>query len=187
MQSCNEGMAMSTTFVGCELTQTAGVEDGDLVVRMSLRLVIAYMHCPPLIHTQLCSLQTRVPEKFALKELISPKPFPLGGTENIRDYLPLNEAAIQRYMRHSSIVDTYWADVRCLHPDTNQPLNLGVSDLEGAWTPLDNLSDVERTYTEAAEQQRPAMNSLPFKSIKLQMRIAMEHCDLGAQPYACMY
>jgi hypothetical protein len=124
-------------------------------------------------------MQPHVPEKFALKELISPKPFPLGTHENIRDYLPLNEAAIQRYMRHSSIVDTYWADVRFLHPDTNRPLDLGVTDLEGAWTPLDHLSDVEKTYEEAAEHNRPDLNRLQFKSIKLQMRIAMEHCDLG--------
>ena len=126
-------------------------------------------------------VQPRIPQRFALKELISPKVFPLGQNENIRDYLPLNEAAIQRYMRHSSIVDTYWADVRCLHPDTNQPLNVGLNDLEGAWTPLDNLSDFEKTYTEAAE--RPAGRGgtqVPFKAVKLQMRIAMEHCDLGA-------
>ena len=121
--------------------------------------------------------ERRLPPKFALKELISPKVFPLGKNENIRDYLPLNEAAIQRYMRHSSIVETYWADVRCLHPETNEPLDVGVSELAGAWTPLDNLNDLEKTY-EAAEQRHPG--SLPYKEVKLQMRIAMEHCDLGA-------
>jgi hypothetical protein len=114
----------------------------------------------------------RIPKHFALKELISPKVFPLGKNANIRDYLPLNEAAIQRYMRHSSVVDTYWADVRCLHPDTNDPLNIGVNDLEDSWTPLNNLNDFERT----CKERRP---SLPFTQVKLQMRIAMEHCDLG--------
>jgi hypothetical protein len=33
----------------------------------------------------------RMPQRFALKELISPKVYPLGKNENIRDYLPLNE------------------------------------------------------------------------------------------------
>ena len=66
-----------------------------------------------------------MPQRFALKELIAPKVYPLGKNENIRDYLPLNEAAIQRYMRHSSIVETYWADVRCLHPDTGEVLDVG--------------------------------------------------------------
>ena len=115
------------------------------------------------------------PPLFALKELISPTVFPLGKNANIRDYLPLNEAAIQRYMKHSAIVETYWADVRYLDPKTNQPIELGLSELDGQWTPLDDVDDMEQTMT----APRP---SVRYKEVKLQMRIAMEHCDLGASP-----
>lgn len=58
-----------------------------------------------------------------------PKCFPIGIGANVRDYVPLSEAAIQRYMRHPSIVETYWADVRCLDPATSDPLSLGVQEL----------------------------------------------------------
>ena len=54
-------------------------------------------------------------------------------------------------------------------------------ELDGAWTPIDHLKDIERTY-EAAERKQGA--PLPYKEVKLQMRIAMEHCDLGAPPCA---
>jgi hypothetical protein len=130
----------------------------------------------------------QMPEFFAMKELSSNKLFRPGRDHNLAEYLPLNEPSIQQYMKHEAIVETYWADVRCLDPKTGRPLDIGAADLNTAWTPLDNLADIERTYTEAAgnrPSQRPS--NLP-DAVKLQMRIAMEHCDLGVtcQPVPCM-
>lgn len=122
-----------------------------------------------------------------MKELSSNKLFRPGRDKNIRDYLPLNEPSIQQYMKHEAIVETYWADVRCLDPKTDRPLEIGAKDLEGnAWLSLDHLEDIERTYTEAAggaAHRRTTSGRVP-EAVKLQMRIAMEHCDLGA-PSPC--
>lgn len=126
----------------------------------------------------------RMPEYFAMKELSSNKLFRPGRDKNIRDYLPLNEPSIQQYMKHEAIVETYWADVRCLDPKTDRPLEIGAKDLEGnAWLSLDHLEDIERTYTEAAggASQRRAPSGRVPEAVKLQMRIAMEHCDLGVR------
>lgn len=121
-----------------------------------------------------------------MKELSSNKLFRPGRDKNIRDYLPLNEPSIQQYMKHEAIVETYWADVRCLDPKTDRPLEIGVKDLEGnAWLSLDHLEDIERTYTEAAggaAHRRTTSGRVP-EAVKLQMRIAMEHCDLSALPH----
>lgn len=120
-----------------------------------------------------------MPKRFALKELIAPKVFPLGQNKDIRDFLPLNEAAIQRILRHLAIVETYWADVRCLDPDTNQPLDIGADALH-SWTSLDDVENINKTVTMTPQV-------FPVKAVKLQMRIAMEHCDLGALPSsACL-
>lgn len=48
-----------------------------------------------------------------------------------------------------------------------------------SWTPLDKLDRVERGVKEATCDIAAAAGGLP-PGIKLQMRIAMEHCDLGA-------
>jgi hypothetical protein len=125
----------------------------------------------------------KLPETFALKELIAPKKFPVGQSKNIKDYLPLNEAALMQYLRHVSIVDTYWADVRCLHPDTNEPIQVDLGGLHNAgsqgissWTSFREISLVEK----AAANMRFRRRRLRF--VKVQMRIAMELCDLGAAP-----
>eukprot|EP00892_Ulva_mutabilis_P007987 jgi/Ulvmu1/5560/UM023_0097.1 len=139
-----------------------------------------------------------MPRLFALKELTSPKVF-YPGSGDIRDYLPLNEPSIQRFLKHTTIVETYWADVRCLDPKTDAPLEITAYDLtvdaddpKGAddsfvdnggesWTPLDRLRDVERSCSRAAETRRIASGCQEqLQGIKLQMRIAMEHCDLGS-------
>ena len=70
-----------------------------------------------------------MPRKFALKELTSPKVFRPGVSGDIREYLPLNEPSIQRFLKHRTIVETYWADVRCLDPKTNEPLAITAYDL----------------------------------------------------------
>ena len=137
----------------------------------------------------------QMPEYFALKELSSNKLFRPGRDTNLKEYLPLNEPSIQQYMKHEAIVETYWTDVRCLDPKTGKPLDIAAGALNN-WTSLDNLADIEATYTAKADQkQEPNMPD----SVKLQMRIAMEHCDLGApphsfshgghstQPFACMF
>lgn len=70
-----------------------------------------------------------MPKKFALKELSSKKIFRPGVSGDIRDYLPLNEPSIQRFLKHNTIVQTYWADVRCLDPKTDEPLAITAYDL----------------------------------------------------------
>jgi hypothetical protein len=70
-----------------------------------------------------------MPKRFALKELTSPKVFRPGVSGDIREYLPLNEPSIQRFLKHRTIVETYWADVRCLDPKTNEPLAITAYDL----------------------------------------------------------
>jgi hypothetical protein len=122
------------------------------------------------------------PEYFALKELSSPVTFRPGTDQDIRKCLPLDEAAIQQYMKHEAIVETYWADVRCLDPATNKPLQISAGAL--SWTSLDNLGDIEATYT--ASLHSPARMNLP-KEVKLQMRIAMENCDLGTIPKLILF
>lgn len=112
-----------------------------------------------------------MPQTFALKEVDASNLFPLGQNKDIRDYLPLNEAAIQLILRHRSIVETYWADVRCLDPNTNQPLDIGVEALQ-RWTSLDDIDGLNKSVSTAHHGA--------VQSLKLQMRIAMEHCDLGA-------
>lgn len=119
----------------------------------------------------------QTPEYFALKELSSPVVFKPGTDQDIRKCLPLDEAAIQQYMKHGAIVETYWADVRCLDPKTNKPLQISAGAL--SWTSLDNLSDIEATYT-ASLRSQGRTNHPP--EVKLQMRIAMENCDLGKFP-----
>ena len=119
-----------------------------------------------------------MPQYFALKELSSNKLFRPGRDTNLKEYLPLNEPSIQQYMKHEAIVETYWADVRCLDPKTGRPLDIAVGALNN-WMSLDNIADIEATYTAKAEQ--PHQPNMP-ESVKLQMRIAMEHCDLGAAP-----
>lgn len=139
----------------------------------------------------------QMPRMFALKELSSPKVFYPGTSGDIRDYLPLNEPSIQRFLKHATIVETYWADVRCLDPKTDAPLEITAYDLTvtaddaasgtdpfvekggQSWTPLDRLHDVERSCGQVAETRRIGGAPEP-QGIKLQMRIAMEHCDLGA-------
>ena len=146
-----------------------------------------------------------MPKQFALKELSSPKVFYPGVSGDIRDYLPLNEPSIQRFLKHATIVETYWADVRCLDPKTDAPLEITAYDLTvdaddpkeddgpGAdqagqsWTPLDRLRDVELSCSHVAETRRIAGGAQePPQGIKLQMRIAMEHCDLGALRVLCV-
>jgi hypothetical protein len=114
------------------------------------------------------------PEYFALKELSSPVFFTPGKGQDIKRCLPLDEAAIQLYMKHEAIVETYWADVRCLDPNTNEPLQISARSLN--WTSLDNLGDIEATYTASIRQGGLAKTPA---EVKLQMRIAMENCDLG--------
>jgi hypothetical protein len=70
-----------------------------------------------------------MPKRFALKELSSPKVFRPGVSGDIREYLPLNEPSIQRFLKHRTIVETYWADVRCLDPKTNEPLEITAYEL----------------------------------------------------------
>lgn len=53
-----------------------------------------------------------------------------------------------------------------------------------SWTPLDKLDRMERGVKEATSDLTAAAGGLP-PGIKLQMRIAMEHCDLG-MPLLCM-
>ena len=57
----------------------------------------------------------------------------------------------------------------------------GVTSESASWTPLDKLDRVERGVKEATSDLAAAAGGLP-PGIKLQMRIAMEHCDLGAIP-----
>lgn len=127
----------------------------------------------------------RIPEKFALKELTAPKPFPLGRNKDIRDYMPLSEAAIQRFLTHTAVVATYWADVRCLHPVTLQPLDVEPDDLdsqaEGSWLPINRVASVEHKFSRAMARLQPSKR---IREVRLQMRIAMEYCDLGAPPLA---
>lgn len=137
-----------------------------------------------------------MPKKFALKELSSKKIFRPGVSGDIRDYLPLNEPSIQRFLKHNTIVQTYWADVRCLDPKTDEPLAItaydltvdadgettdqgGVTSESASWTPLDKLDRVDRNIKEATSDLAAAAGGMP-PGIKLQMRIAMEHCDLGS-------
>ena len=116
------------------------------------------------------------PWRFALKELIVPELFPLRLGHDIRKYLPeLSEAAIQRYMRHSSIVDTYWADVRCLHPTTNAQLPFEVWDIADTDFAADD--DAIRGGGACWKGKDPHAQ---LTSVRLQLRIAMEYCDLGA-------
>lgn len=103
--------------------------------------------------------------------------FKPGKEQDIRKCLPLDEAAIQQYMKHEAIVETYWADVRCLDPKTNKPLQISAGALN--WTSIDNLGDIEATYTASLGKNRANMPS----EVKLQMRIAMESCDLGARHF----
>lgn len=119
----------------------------------------------------------RTPEYFALKELSSPVVFKPGKDQDIKKCLPLDEAAIQQYMKHEAIVETYWADVRCLDPKTNKPLQISAGALN--WTSIDNLGDIEATYTASLGNNRANMPS----EVKLQMRIAMESCDLGTSDF----
>jgi hypothetical protein len=130
----------------------------------------------------------KVPRFFALKELNAPKVFHVGQGRNLQECLPLDEGAIMQYVRHAAIVDTYWADVRCLHPETNEPI--GVDDMEGlhepghkagisSWTPLGDLNRLERATRSFKGPRR-------LKFIKVQMRIAMELCDMGAV-LTCIY
>lgn len=65
-------------------------------------------------------------------------------------------------------METYWADVLCLDPETNKPLQISAQQL--AWTSLDDVDDLEATYH---------ANDHLTEAVKLQMRIAMEVCDLG--------
>lgn len=148
------------------------------------------------------SRRRQMPRLFALKELSSPKVFYPGTSGDIRDYLPLNEPSIQRFLKHATIVETYWADVRCLDPKTDAPLDITAYDLtvdaeEGgaadpfaeksarqSWTPLERLRDVELSCSRVAETRRIGGAPEP-QGIKLQMRIAMEHCDLGALRVRC--
>lgn len=105
---------------------------------------------------------------FALKELSSPVIFKPETNQDIKKCLPLTEAALQQYMKHGCIVETYWADVLCLDPDTKKPLQISAQEL--SWTSLEDVADLEASYR--------ANEDLP-KAVKLQMRIAMEVCDLG--------
>lgn len=73
-------------------------------------------------------------------------------------------------MKHEAIVETYWADVLCLDPKTNEPLQISARRL--AWTSLDDIQDLEATYHASSSIDLP-------DEVKLQMRIAMEVCDLG--------
>jgi hypothetical protein len=116
----------------------------------------------------------RTPKYFALKELSSPVLFKPGEDQDIKKCLPLTEAALQQYMKHEAIVETYWADVICLDPVTNEPLKISAKRL--SWTSMDNLDDLEAAYTGESNVDFP-------EEVKLQMRIAMEVCDLGAMLY----
>jgi hypothetical protein len=53
----------------------------------------------------------------------------------------------------------------------------GATADEASWTPLDKLNEMERGVNEATADVK---GSVTPPGIKLQMRIAMEHCDLGA-------
>ena len=132
--------------------------------------------------------QRRIPQQFALKELTAPKPFPLGRNKDIRDYMPLSEAAIQRFLTHTAVVDTYWADVRCLHPVPLQPLDADPDDIaqhaEGSWLPLARASSVEHRFSRAMARLQPSKR---IREVRLQMRIAMEYCDLGARHALVVY
>jgi hypothetical protein len=116
----------------------------------------------------------RTPEFFALKELSSPVVFRPGKDTDIKKCLPLTEAALQQYMKHEAIVETYWADVLCLDPKTNKPLNISARRL--SWTSFDDLEEL------GSSQHWDSDAALP-KEVKLQMRIAMEYCDLGARHF----
>lgn len=54
----------------------------------------------------------------------------------------------------------------------------GVTSESASWTPLDKLDRVDRNIKEATSDLAAAAGGMP-PGIKLQMRIAMEHCDLG--------
>ena len=124
------------------------------------------------------SIGSGKPFRFALKELVMPKVFPVGLEHDVRDYVPLSEAALQRYMRHPSIVDTYWADVRCLHPKTHAQLPVEVWDI--ADTDFDAYDDAPRGGGGVCCKKKAVPTKLTC--VRLQLRIAMEHCDLGALP-----
>jgi hypothetical protein len=53
----------------------------------------------------------------------------------------------------------------------------GMSE-SASWTPLDKLHWMEKGVKEATTDLAATAGGLP-PGIKLQMRIAMEHCDLG--------
>ena len=124
------------------------------------------------------SIGSGKPFRFALKELVMPKVFPVGLDHDVRDYVPLSEAALQRYMRHPSIVDTYWADVRCLHPKTHAQLPVEVWDI--ADTDFESWDDAPRGGGGVCCKKKAVPARLTC--VRLQLRIAMEHCDLGAAP-----
>lgn len=70
--------------------------------------------------------------------------------------------------------------MRVLDPVSLKPLNIGAQDLlEGQWTSLDKVDDLERTYTSAFAARGMPRTKNP--EVKLQMRIAMEVADLGAR------
>lgn len=156
---------------------------GWILAHFKLVLLVAGHIQPGRMSTdgvQVQSDRRQMPEYFALKELSSNKLFRPGKDTNLKEYLPLNEPSIQQYMKHEAIVETYWADVRCLDPKTGRPLDIAAGALNN-WTSLDNIADIEATYTATADHtQQPNMP----EAVKLQMRIAMEHCDLGATPHS---
>ena len=134
-----------------------------------------------------------MPRRFALKELISPTVFPLGANEKVQDYLPLKEAAIQEYMAHQSIVQIYWADVRCLHPLSSKPLPMTVADMVGPDAVVKFHAACRNAGKQAGEAsgtlapralQRLRSSMRPMRAprratVKLQMRMGIEFCDLG--------
>ena len=173
-----------------------------MVQRGSSRCPVQFLH--------LVQVGQDVPRHFALKELKAPAPFPVGSGAQVREYLPLQEAAIQQYMNHPHIVKIYWADVRCLHPDREDPLRLSVAALSqhnateqaaeaisaspqggaagkangsasgGGASGSGSSSSSFSAKVLRLFRRKSKSKAPPTVKVKLQMRMGLEFCDLGS-------
>lgn len=139
-----------------------------------------------------------MPPVFALKTAASLQYHP-GATRAFRDCLRLGEPSLQRFLEHKNVVAMYWAYVRCLDPDSGALLEMAAHDLalhveggpeDGGEDGTASIMQTMRSHggrrrsgkwgLRSASQMSSGVAELGPWGVKLQMCIAMEHCDLGA-------
>lgn len=137
---------------------------------------------------------------FVLK-MTTPVTYVSGAAPAFRDCLRLSEPSLHRFLKHKNIVTMYWAYSRCLDPVSGAQLEMTAHNLAlqveggashaGADSGTASLKQMKQRRgkhfwtgipgSRSASPLSSGVAELGPMRVRLQMCIAMEQCELGAQ------